>query len=351
MKGEMNAMVLHNWVEKWGDNLKLEKLPIPTPGPHEVLVKVKACGVGGTVANFMMGEMSKDPKLLPKIPGDEITGEVAEIGSQVQGFEVGDRAIVYLFVTCGKCKFCLTGRNDLCVNFAGWIGRHRNGGYAEYVAVPDSSLFKLPKEIPFVEATTINTAVASTVHALGSRAKVTLEDDVMIIGAAGGVGVHTVQLAKVLGGRVFAVDTDDEKLSRLKEYGADFLINAKSGDVPEQVKKLTAGKGVDVVVDFVGSSKTLADSVSSLGRGGRLVNLATHPGVKFEVIAGQLVMNELIITGSRYTTKHEFLDAMELVRTGRVKPVVTQRAGLEDVEKLLVMINENKLFGRAAVAL
>jgi propanol-preferring alcohol dehydrogenase len=350
MKGEMRAMVLHNWVEKWGDNLKLEKVPIPTLGPHDILVRVKACGVGGTVANFMMGEMSKDPKFLPKIPGDEITGEVAEIGSQVQGFDVGDRAIVYLFVTCGKCKFCLTGRNDLCVNFAGWIGRHRNGGYAEYVAIPESSLFKLPKEIPFVEATTINTAVASAVHALKSRAHVMLGDDVMIIGAAGGVGVHTVQLAKILAGRVFAVDTNDQKLNRLKEYGADFLINAKSGDVPEQVKKLTS-KGMDVVVDFIGSSKTLVDSVSSLGRGGRLVNLATHPGVRFEVTAGQLVLNELIITGSRYTTKHEFLDAIELVRTGRVKPVVTKTAGLEDVEKLLIMIDEGKLFGRAAVAL
>lgn len=106
------------------------------------------------------------------------------------------------------------------------------------------------------------------------------------------------------------------------------MINAKSVDVPEQVKKLTAGKGVDVVVDFVGSSKSLVDSVNSLGRGGRLVNLAIHPGVKFEVTAGQLVMNELIITGSCYTTKHGFLDAMELVRTVRIKPVVTQEAGL-----------------------
>jgi propanol-preferring alcohol dehydrogenase len=350
MKSEMKAMVLHNWVEKWGDNLKLETLPIPSPGQHEVLVKVKACGVGGTVANFMMGEMSKDPKLLPKIPGDDIAGEVAEIGSQVQGLGVGDRVVVYLFITCGECKFCLSGRNDLCVNFAGWIGRHKNGGYAEYAAIPDANLFKLPKEIPFVEATTINT-VASSVHMLRSRAQVMLEDDVMIVGAAGGVGVHAVQLAKILGGRVFAVDTDDEKLSRLREYGIDFLINAKSGDVPEQVKKLTAGKGVDVVIDFVGSPKTLADSASSLGRGGRLVNLAVHPGVKFEVSAGQLVLSEIIITGSRYTTKHEFLDAIELVRSGRIRPVVTQTAELKDVEKLYTMINEHKLFGRAALAL
>ncbi len=351
MQGEMKAMVLHNWVERWGDNLKLEKVPIPSLGPHDVLVKVRACGVGGTVSNFMMGEMSRDPKLLPKIPGDEIAGEVAEIGSQVQGLGVGDRIVVYLFITCGKCKFCLSGRNDLCLDFAGWIGRHKNGGYAEYAAIPDGNLFKLPDEIPFVEATTISTAVASAVHALRSRAQVMLEDDVMIVGAAGGVGVHTVQLAKVLGGRVITVDTDDEKLSRLKGYGADFLINAKNADVPEQVKKLTAGKGVDVVVDFVGSSKTLVDSVSSLGRGGRLVNLATHPGVKFEVTAGQLVLNEIIITGSRYTTKYEFLEAIELVRTGRIKPVVTQTTGLEDVEKLHIMIAENKLFGRAALVL
>jgi len=349
MKGEMKAMVLHNWVEKWGDNLKLEKVPIPGLGPHEVLVKVGACGVGLPASNFMMGEMSRDPKLLPKIPGDEIAGTVAEIGSQVQGFAVGDRVIVYLFVTCGKCKFCLSGRNDLCLNFGGWIGRHRNGGYAEYVAVPDSNLFRLPDEIKFVEATTINTAVASAVHALKSRAQVTLGDDVMIVGAAGGVGVHVLQLAKIVGGRAFAVDVDDEKLNRLKEYGADFLINAKSVDVIEEVKKLTDGKGVDVVIDFVGSSKTLADSLSSLGKGGRLVNLATHPGVKFEVPASQIVLNEIIITGSRYTTKHEFLEAIELVRAGRIKPVVAQTARLEDVEQLHVLLAEKKLFGRAAL--
>jgi len=347
----MKAMVLHNWVERWGDNLKLEEVPIPSLGPHDVLVKVRACGVGGTVSNFMMGEMSKDPKLLPRIPGDEIAGEVAEMGSEVQGFGVGDRVLVYLFITCGRCRFCLSGRNDLCSNFAGWIGRHKNGGYAEYAAVPDANLFKLPDEIPFVEATTINTAVASGVHALRSRAQVVLEDDVMIVGAAGGVGVHVVQLAEVLGGRVFAVDVDDEKLNRLREYGADFMINSKSVDVPEQIKKFTGGKGVDVAVDFVGSSKTLSDSVSSLGRGGRLVNLAAHPGVKFELSAGQLVLNEIVITGSRYTTKHEFLEAIELVRTGRIKPVVTQTAGLKDVEKLHIMIAENKLFGRAALVL
>mgnify|MGYP001077529534 CR=1 FL=1 len=347
----MEAMVLHNWVERWGDNLKLEELPIPSLGPHDVLVKVRACGVGGTVSNFMMGEMSRDPKILPRIPGDEIAGEVAEIGSEVQGFGVGDRVVVYLFMTCGKCTFCLSGGNDLCLNFAGWIGRHKNGGYAEYTAIPDANFFKLPDEIPFVDATTINTAVASGVHTPRSRAQVVPEDDVMIVGAAGGVGVHVVQLPKVLGLRVFAVDVDDEKLNRLREYGADFMINSKSVDVPEQIMKITGGKGVDVAVDFVGSSKTLSDSVSSLGRGGRLVNLAAHPRVKFELSAGQLVLNEIVITGSRYTTKHEFLEAIDLVRTGRIRLVVTQIAGLKDVEKLHIMIAESKLFGRAALVL
>jgi len=345
----MKAMVLYNWVERWGNNLKLEEVPIPQLGPHDILVKVEACGVGLTVSNFMMGGMGKDPKLLPKIPGDEVAGRVAELGSAVKAFNVGDRVLLYLFITCGRCKYCLTGRNNLCVNFGGWIGRHHNGGYAEYIKVPESCLFKLPDEISFIDATTINIAISSAVHVLKSRAQLSAGEDVLIVGAAGGVGVHVVQLAKLLGGNVFAVDIDDEKLERLKAYGADFTINASKVNMVDEVKKLTAGRGVDVAVEFVGTPKTLTDSISSLARGGRLVNLTSHPGVKFEVASAPLVINEWVITGSRYTTKHEFLDAVELVRSGKIKPVVPTKTKLEDVEKVHALLAENKLFGRAVV--
>ena len=349
MNGMMKAMVLHDWVEKWGDNLRLEEVPIPALGPNDVLVKVKACGVGLTVSNFMMGGMGKDPKLLPKIPGDDIVGKVAEIGSNVENFKIGDRVIVYLFITCGKCRYCLTGRNDLCLNFGGWIGRTHDGGYAEYVKVPEDNLFELPKEIPYLEATTINTAIASSVHVLRSRAQMSYGEDVLIIGAAGGVGVHLTQLAKLLGGRVFASDIDDEKLEKLKKYGADIIINAKKVKLSDEVKKLTGGKGVDIAVEFVGTPQTLSESINSLGSGGRLVNLTSHRDVKFEVASLPLVINEWIITGSRYTTKHEFLEAIELVKTEKVKSVISVTKKLEDVEQIHIMLNENKVFGRGAI--
>lgn len=345
----MKAMVLHNWVDAWGKNLQLESVPIPQLEPGEVLVKVRACGVGLTVSNFMRGAIGRDPKLLPKIPGDEIAGDVAEIADGVREFRVGERVLVYLFVTCGHCKFCLRGKQDFCLNFGGWIGRHLNGGYAEYVKVPATCLFKLPDEIPYVEATAINTAIASAVHVVRSRAHVTPGDDVMILGAAGGVGIHLIQMVRLFGGRTIAVDIDDAKLERTKEYGADKIINASQVVLPEEVKRLTLGKGVEVAVDLVGTPKTLVDCVNSLARGGTLVNLTSHPGVKFEVEAAKLPIMELVITGSRYTTKHEFLEAIELVKVGRIRPVVTKTAKLEEVESLHVMLAENRLFGRAAV--
>jgi propanol-preferring alcohol dehydrogenase len=345
----MKAMVLHDWVSKWGSNLKLEEVPIPKLAPSDVLVKVNACGVGLSVSNFMMGAIGKNPSLLPKIPGDEITGTVAETGTAVQKFTNGDRVIVYIFVTCDQCKYCVSGRQDLCVNFGGWIGRHLNGGYAEYVKVPSSCLFKLPDDVSFVDGTVINTALAAPVHALESRGQIQLGETVMIIGAAGGVGVHMSQLAKLYGARVIGVDVDDEKLKRTTEFGVDVKINASTSDVPEEVKKTTAGAGADIVVDLVGTPKTLSDALNSLGRAGRFVNLTSHPGIKFEVPSAKLVVEEISITGSRYTTKHEFLKALELVRSRRIKPVISERSTLSDVEKLHVLLAENKLFGRGVM--
>ena len=349
LEGRMKAMVLHDWVSKWGSNLKFEEVTIPKLGPSDVLVEVKACGVGLSVSNFMMGAIGKNPTLLPKIPGDEITGVVAETGTAVQNFAEGDRVIVYIFVTCDHCKYCLSGKQDLCVNFGGWIGRHLNGGYAEYVKVPSNCLFKLSDEVSFVDGTVINTALAASVHALESRGQMQLGETVMIIGAAGGVGVHMSQLAKLYGARVIGVDVDDEKLKRTSDFGVDVRINASRSDVPEEVKKATGGGGADIVVDLVGSSKTMGDALNSLGRAGRFVNLTTHLGSKIEAPLGKLVLDEIVITGSRYTTKHEFLKALELIRSGRVKPVISERSTLSEVERLHVLLAENKLFGRGVM--
>jgi len=347
----MNAMVLHDWVTIWGHNLKYEKVPTPKPSPQEVLVKVRACGVGLPAANFMMGEAGKDPKLLPKIPGDEIAGEIVQVGSSVSAFKEGDRVIDYIFITCGECEFCLSGEQSLCTRFGGWVGRHVNGGYAEYVKLPASSVFKLPDGISFLDATAICTAISSPLHVLRSRVNLQPGDSVMIIGAAGGVGVHAIQVAKLYGARVIAVDIDDSKLDKLREFGIDVLINARNVDLPQEVRKVTAGRGVDLVIDYVGVPKTLTDAVSSLARRGKFVNLTTHPGTKFEVESSLLVREEISITGSRYASKSDVNEAISLVKAGKIRPVITETVNLQDVEKLHVKMVEGRLFGRGATVI
>ena len=348
MNGNMRAMVLHDWVKKWGNNLKLEHVPIPKIGRKEALVKVQACGVGLTVSNFLIGESSTDRSLLPRIPGHEIAGDVVEVGEGVDNVAVGDRVLVYFYLTCGHCRFCLGGTQDLCTDSKGVVGAQCDGGYAEYVKVPADNLLAFPDSIPYVEATVINDALATPVHVMKRRAEVRPGHDVMVIGAAGGVGIHMIQVAKVFGGNVIGVDVDDEKLKKVKELGADVVVNSRRQSVIEEVRRATGGKGVDSAIDMVGSRETLAACLESVARQGRVVLLTGHPGVTVEVSPRRLVRDEIAVLGSRYTTKTEFMEAIELVRSGKVKPVVSESRPLERVEELHLKLSENRLLGRGA---
>jgi D-arabinose 1-dehydrogenase-like Zn-dependent alcohol dehydrogenase len=187
MNDKMKAMVLHAWLTTWGDNLKLEQVPIPQPGIHDALVKVEAYGVGLTVSNFLLDHSTNDPRLLPQIPGHEVAGRVVEVGAAVQNVEVGDRVITYFYLSCGYCHNCLAGIQDLCTNTQGRLAIHIPGGYAEYVRLPAINLFKLPDAIPSKETTAICDAIATPVHVMRDRAHVIPGDTVMVIGAGGGV--------------------------------------------------------------------------------------------------------------------------------------------------------------------
>jgi propanol-preferring alcohol dehydrogenase len=349
MDGNMRAMVLHDWVKKWGNNLKLEYVPIPKVGSKEALVRVKACGVGLTVYNFLIGESSTDRKLLPRIPGHEIAGDVVQVGEGVGNVGVGDRVLVYFYLSCGNCSFCLGGMQDLCTNLLGVVGVQCDGGYAEYVKVPADNLIRFPESIPYAEATVINDAVATPVHVMKRRAEVRPGHNVMVIGAAGGVGIHMVQMARVFGGNVIGIDVDDEKLKKVQELGADVVINARRQSVVEEVKRATGGKGVESAIDMVGSRETLASCLESVARQGRVVTLTGHPGVTVEVSPRRLVHDEIAFLGSRYTTKTEFMEAIEFVRSGKVRPVVSESRPLERVEELHIKLSENRLLGRGVV--
>jgi len=344
----VKALVLH----EWGGPLKLEEVPIPKVGSREALVKVRACGIGLTLNWLRQGKMGGS---VPRIIGHEVAGEVVEIGKQVTKVKVGERVCVYFYLTCGTCEFCRKNRETLCRNFRGYVGAAIDGGYAEYVKLPEENLLPIPDELSFEEAAIIPDAIGTPLHALRERAQVRPPDTVIVVGAGGGVGIHAVQMAKLCGGWVIAVDTSDEKLAKTRELGADAVINDSKEDFVEKAKRLTGGKGVDVVIDFVCTTDTLNKGIRSLDRGGRLICMAegrTDPGeATLAVPPGYIVYNELVLTGSRCITKQELAESIEVVRQGRIKPVITQKFSLEEVEQAHKLLDERKIFGRAILAM
>lgn len=338
----MKALVLHEFTGPF----KLEEVPVPKAGPGEVLVKVKACGIGLTVEWIRRGILGGS---LPRVMGHEIAGDVVQVGQSVANINVGDRVIVYFYLNCGVCEFCRKGRETLCANPGGFVGVHTDGGFAEYIKVPAENLLPIPPEIGYVEASVIADAVGTTLHCVRDRAQVRPLDDVMVVGAGGGVGIHAVQVAKLCGGRVLAVDLTEEKLAKARELGADEAIDASQVDFAEEARRLAGGKGVDTVIDFVGNNESLAKSFRALGTGGKLVIIASHPGASMSVTPGPFIFQELTITGSRYVTKAELAEAIEMVRQGRIKPVVTRTFPMEEVEEAFRLLAENKIVGRGAM--
>jgi len=347
----MRAMLLH----ELGGPVTFKEVEEPRVGPCDAKIRVRATGVGLTVII-----MKATPGLVtryPRILGHEVAGEVVEVGSEVKNVKVGDRVVCHFYLTCKVCRFCRSGRETLCENWAGYVGMACDGGYAEYMSVPALNLCHLPEEIPFVEASIISDAVATPLHACKVEARVGPGDDVLVVGAGGGVGIHAVQMAKLCGGRVLAADLSEEKLEKVKELGADEVIHTRQRDLTKEVLRLTNGKGVDAVLDFVASSETLEAGFQALGRAGRLVVLGFRPPHVFKVeptfrVDPLAVLNKgLEIHGSRYISLAELIESVKIVKEGKIKPVVTQTFPLEEAERVHQLVLANKITGRAALVI
>lgn len=340
----MKAQVIH----AWGGPLSYEERPRPIPQTGEVLVAVRACGVGLTVLNYIQGNLGR-PDDLPRVPGHEITGVVAEVGPGVNTVRPGDRVMAFFYLTCGRCDHCRAGRDSMCRRHAGYVGVHCDGGYAEYVALPEANVLPLPDGIPFTEATAIPDAIATPYHVCASRAGVRVGDRVLVVGAGGGVGIHMLQMARVFGGDVVAVDVDDGKLERCRALGTAHTVNFSAADAEARVRD-AVGDGATVVIDLVGSEATLAWAFRLLGPGGRMILLTTFPGVGLRLEPRRMVMGEMTVSGSRYCGRAEAMAAARLVADGRIVPVVSTVRPLAEVGVLHAMLREGTLLGRGAVA-
>lgn len=298
---------------KPGSSLELQEVEVPLPGLHDVLIRIEAAGICHSDAHYRSGVSTVDP--LPLTLGHEVAGTVESVGAAVHDFVKGDRVCVHYLVTCGECPFCRAGQEQFC-RTGKMMGKNRDGGYAEFVIVPERSVFRLPEEIPFEQGAILMCSSATSLHAL-KKARLQGGEIVAIFGI-GGLGVSAVQLANHFGAsKVFAVDINPRKLAIAEQFGA-IPVNATGNNPIIQIQELTEGRGVDVAIELVGLPLTMRQAVQSLATLGRaaLVGLTQQT---FEVAPySELLNKEAEIIGVSDHLARELPELLELARSGKL---------------------------------
>jgi len=335
----MRAMVL----DEFGGEFRLEQRAVPTPGHGDVLVKVLAVGAGVT------NELARNGSLggsVPRVHGHELSGTIAAIGPGVDGWDLGDAVTTSFYLLCGRCEWCASGRETLCENFGGFIGVAVDGAFADYVVLPSTNLVSIPDGVGWQSAGIVSDAVATPYHVVSARLRLRAGQRVAVVGAGGGLGVHVLQVIRAFGGVAIALERDRGKATELERRGlADDVVLAEDGSWAAQVRA-GADDALAGVVDTVASSETLQEGFDALGRAGTLVALGHVPGSALRVDPERLLMYELVVAGTRYATRAEIAQTMELVRLGRVEPVVGATLPLEELNEALALANDEAVFGR-----
>ncbi|MGZ8154339.1 MAG: alcohol dehydrogenase catalytic domain-containing protein [Burkholderiales bacterium] len=345
----MRAVVLREYGPP--DNLEWTEVPTPAPRAGEVLLRVGAVSVDLFQMEFRSGRALQIP--LPRIMGNGPSGTVAELGGGVEGLAVGQRVVVSNNVSCGNCRYCRVGRETLCAGLnnhrSGMIGAHRDGGYAEFVAVPARNCVPLPDTVTFEQACLVPNTIAPVVKACSGRAGIRPAESVLIVGAGGGMGVHAVQAARACGGRVIAAIRSMHTADAVREVGADAVLSTNQRDWREQVRQLTEGWGADVVLDFVATRETLADSLSVLAPAGRLVIMGYFPRGGVLETPTWVFTEERTVTGNRSAGRQDVADTVALIRDGRITPMVPRVFPLADAVAAHRAFEAGEIVGRAVL--
>jgi NADPH:quinone reductase-like Zn-dependent oxidoreductase len=323
--------------------LKLAEVPDPQIKANEVLVEVRACALNHLdvwVRNGLPGITIP----LPHILGNDIAGIVREVGDLVTWAKPGIEVMVQPGVSCGHCAECLAGHDNMCDDYD-IIGYRRDGGYAELVAVPGVNLISKPKNLSWSEAAALPLVTLTAWHMLVARANVQPGEDVLVHAAGSGVGSIGIQIAKLRGARVIATASSDEKLTRARELGADETINYSDDNWPKAVKRVTNGRGVDVVFEHTGAA-TWPGSILSLKKGGRLVTCGATSGFDARTDLRHVFYRHLTILGSMMGSKADLLAAMKFIESGQIRAVVNRELPLEEARKAHELMEDRAQFGK-----
>ena len=293
--------------------LQMQDVPMPTVGEGDVLVRIKASGICRSDVHYRAGKSPVWP--LPMTLGHEIAGSVEQVGKQVTTVKVGDRVCLHYLLSCGDCYYCSTGNEQFCLQ-GSMLGHYSDGGYAEYIAVPERNAVHLPIEIPFDQGAILMCSSATSFHAL-RKSRLTAGETVAIFGA-GGLGISGIQLAQAFGALdVYAVDINAEKLRLAEKYGA-IPVNARSSDPVAEILGLTHNKGVDVSLELIGLPQTMRQAVQCLAVMGRAV-VAGISDTPLEINTYQELLgkeNEIIGTNDHLLQELPLL--IELARRGKL---------------------------------
>jgi NADPH:quinone reductase-like Zn-dependent oxidoreductase len=322
----------------------VEEVPDPEPDDDEVLIAVAACAVNHTDVWIRRGHEGEPPI----ITGIDVAGEIAAVGDDVEKAAVGDRVVVYWNVTsCDDCEFCNHGEPTMCRDYGG-LGVKRDGGHAEYVAVEERHVVELPEDISYEKAAAVPSNFGTAWRGLITRADIDPSDTVLVLGASGGVGHGAVQIAAHAGATVYAASSSEEKAEKLRELGADGVIDYTETDIDEAVTDLTDRRGVDVVFESVGG-ETYRQGVKSLARGGRLVTIGATTGDSDQGMLQHIFWKQLEIIGSTGATMGEFEDMLEAFFAGDITPVIDSVIPLEEIPEAHERLSEGEGFGKIIV--
>lgn len=323
--------------------LQYTDFPTPEPKNGEVLIRLRAAALN-RMDVFVRNGWPGLKLEMPHINGADGAGEVAALGAGVSGFKVGERVVVNANLGCGACDFCQAGKDNLCKRWH-LLGETIRGTYAQYIALPAKQLYKLPDDFDFHAAAGAALVYQTAWHSMAKRGEVKAGETVAIIGAGGGVNSASIQIGKYLGAKVIVVGSNAEKLSQAEALGADVLIDrSKEADWSKAIFLATEKQGADVIVDNVGTTFPL--SFRALKKGGRLLTVGNSGAPKFEIDNRFIFAKHLSILGSTMSPLADFAEALDLVTTGKLKPILDKTFALKDAAAAQERLWHGENFGK-----
>ena len=331
---------------------KLELANMPDPPPPragEVQVRVRAVGLNHLDVWGYRGMAFARRQKFPLVVGAEAAGEIAAIGPDTQGFDVGDRVVMYGALTCGDCRACREGRDNLCEDVKGIMGFHVDGFARELINMPARLVIKIPAGVSFRDAACAPIAFSTVEHMLFDNAKLQPGETILVHAGGSGIGTAAIKMAKAIGCTVITTVGDEAKAEKAKAIGADHVINYRVDRFEHEVRKITKKKGVDVVFEHVGAD-TFTGSLLALKRGGRLVTCGATSGASTSFNLMQLFQQQYKIFGSFGASLRNIRDSLDKMAGGLV-PVIDSEFALVDIEQGLMRLESRQVFGKVIINL